>query len=169
MENADKALTTAQVALLKSVLKKLSSEFSRGSEDLRRIILIFHQIDTGQGGLIRQEMRRIPHEQIPVLKGEIDKLQNTGGIEHLISPFPSPVILVRKRDGSGRLCIDYKKLNAISKKDAHPLSRIEDIFVTLSGSKFFTTLDMAMGYHQVEVHLDDREKTEFITSFGLFH
>ncbi len=158
MANADKALTAAQLVSLESVLKKYSSAFSRGSEDLGRTSLILHKIDTGDGGPIRQGMRRIPHEQIPVLKTEIDKLQKAGAIEPSISPFASPVILVRKKDGTMRLCIDYRKLNAITMKDAHPLPRIEDIFNTLSGSKFFTTLDMAMGYHQVEDHPDDREK-----------
>ena len=84
------------------------------------------------------------------------------------SPFASPTILVKKKDGSMRLCIDYRKLNAVTKKDAHPLPRIEDIFDTLTDSKFFCTLDLAMGYHQVEVHPDDREKTAFSTPFGLF-
>ncbi len=167
MSNADKALTAAQVVSLESVLKKYSSAFSRGSEDLGRASLIFHKIDTGDGGPIRQGMRRIP-QQIPVLKEEIDKLQKAEAIEPSISPFASPVILVRKKDGTMRLCIDFKKLNAITKQNAHPLPRIEDIFDTLSGSKYFTTLDMAMGYHQVEVHPDDREKTAFTTPFGLF-
>ena len=66
-----------------------------------------------------------------------------------------------------RLCIDYRKLNSLTKKDAHPLPRIEDIFDTLSGSKYFTTLDLAMGY-QVEVRHEDREKTAFNTPYGLF-
>ena len=67
-----------------------------------------------------------------------------------------------------RLCIDYRKLNSLTKNNAHPLPRIEDIFDTLSGSKFFTTLDLAMRYHQVEVVPEDREKTAFSTPFGLF-
>ena len=67
-----------------------------------------------------------------------------------------------------RLCIDYLKLNAVTKTDAHPLPRIEDIFDTLTSSKFFCTLDLAMCYHQVEVHPEDREKTAFSTPFGLF-
>ena len=84
------------------------------------------------------------------------------------SPFASPTILVKKKDGSMRLCIDYRKLNAVTKKDAHPLPRIEDLFDTLTGSKFFSRLDLAIGYHQVEVHPDDREKTAFSTPFRLF-
>ena len=67
-----------------------------------------------------------------------------------------------------RLCSDYRKLKAVTKKEAHPLPHIEDIFDTLTGSKFFCTLDLAMGYQQVEVHPDDREKAAFSTPFGLF-
>ena len=67
-----------------------------------------------------------------------------------------------------QLCIDYRKLNSVIKNDAHPLPLIEDIFDTLSRSKFFTTLDLAMGYHQVEVLPEDREKTAFSIPFGLF-
>ena len=67
-----------------------------------------------------------------------------------------------------RLCIDYRKLNSVTKKDAHPLPRIKDIVDTLSGSKFCSTLDLAMRYHQVEVLPEDREKTAFSTPFGLF-
>ena len=98
----------------------------------------------------------------------IDKLHKAGAIEPSISPFANPVILVHKKDGTMKLCINYRKLNVITKKDAHPLPRIEDIFDTLSGSKLITTLDMAMGYHEVKVHPDDSEKTAFTTPFGLF-
>ena len=100
-------------------------------------------------------MRRISHEQIGVLKAEVDKLQSARMVELSSSPFASPNILV-KQDGSWRHCIDYCKLNSVTKKDAHPLPRIEDIFDTLAGSKLFMTLDLTMGYHQVDVHPDDR-------------
>ena len=113
-------------------------------------------------------MRRIPHEQLPVLKSEIEKLQHMGAIEPSFSPFASPTILVKKEDWTMRLCIDYRKLNSITKKDAHPLPRIEDIFDTLAGSKYFSTLDLAMGYHQVEVHPEDREKTALICCLDCF-
>ena len=110
----------------------------------------------------------MPHEHIGILKGEVEKLQKIKAIKPSTSPFASPTILVKKKDGTMRLCIDYRKPNSITKKDAHPLPRIEDIFDTLSGSKFFSTLDLAMGYHQVEVRPEDREKTAFSTPFGLF-
>ena len=68
-------------------------------------------------------------------------------IEPSISLFASPTILVKKKDETMPQCIDYRKLNLITKNDAQPLPRIEDMFDTLSGSRYFTTLDLAMGYH----------------------
>ena len=168
MANADPTLSPQQRSLLFDLLSKHSSVFSAGPEDMGRTNLIYHKIELEQPEPIRQGLRRIPHEQISVLRSEVDKLQKMGAIEPSQSPFASPTILVKKKDGSMRLCIDYRKLNSVTKKDAHPLPRIEDIFDTLSGSKYFTTLDLAMGYHQVEVRPEDREKTAFSTPFGLF-
>lgn len=77
-------------------------------------------------------------------------------------------MVVRKPDGTLRLCIDYRRLNNETHKDAHPLPRIEDLFDMLVGSKYFTTLDLASGYYQVEVLPNDREKTAFVTPSGLY-
>ena len=91
-----------------------------------------------------------------------------GAIEPSTSPFSRPTILVKTKDGTMRLCIDYRKLNSFTKKNAHPIPRIEDIFDTISGSKYFTTLDLGMGYHQVQIRPEYREKTAFNTLYGLF-
>ena len=168
MENADSSLTLDQKAMLKTLLQKHSTVFSTGPIDMGRTNLIYHKIELDADSVVRQGLRRIPHEQLPILKNEMEKLQKMGAIEPSTSPFSSPTILVKKKDGTMRLCIDYRKLNSFTKKDAHPLPRIEDIFDTLSGSKYFTTLDLAMGYHQVEVRPEDREKTAFNTPYGLY-
>ena len=139
------------------VLNKHSETVTASAEDLKRTNLIYHTINIGDSGPVRQGIRGIPHEQIGVLKAEIDKLQSARIVEPLSSPFASPTILVIMTNGSWRLCTDFRNLNSLTKKDAHPLPRIEDIFDTLARSKFFPTLALAMGYHQVEVHSDDRE------------
>ena len=140
-----------------ALLNKHSKAFSASAEDLGRTYLIYHTIDIGDSGPVRQGMKHIPHEQIEVLKAEVDKLQSACMVEPSCSPFASPTILVKTTDGSWRLYIDFRKLNSVTKKDAHPLPRVENIFDTLAGSKFFTTLDLEMEYHQVELHLDDQE------------
>ena len=84
------------------------------------------------------------------------------------SPWASPIVLVKKKDGSTRFCVDYRKVNGVTRKDAYPLPRVDDTLDTLAGAKWFTTLDLVSGYWQVEVHKDDQEKTAFCTSDGLF-
>ena len=159
MKIANKALVPEKHVLLERLLRKHSTAFAAGRTDLGSTSLIYHRIEIGDSGPVRQLMRRVQHEHIPVLMSEIDKLQKEGAVMPSTSPFASPTILFKKNNGSMRLCIDYQKLNAVTKMDAHTLPRIEDIFDTLTGSKFFCTLDLAMGYHQVEVHPDDREKS----------
>ena len=74
------------------------------------------------------------------------------------SPWSSPIVLVRKKDGSLRFCVDYRKVNAVTKKDAYPLPRVDETLDTLSGSQWFSTLDLLSGYWQVEMSPTDREK-----------
>ena len=85
------------------------------------------------------------------------------------SPWSSPIILVQKKDGSLRFCVDYRKVNEVTRKDAYPLPRIDDTLDTVAGSLWFTTLDLMSAYWQVEVEEKDRDKTAFCTREGLFH
>nr|VZI51219.1 unnamed protein product [Spirometra erinaceieuropaei] len=83
------------------------------------------------------------------------------------SPWSSPIVLVKKKDGSMRLCIDYRKLNAVTKKDSFPLPRIDTTLDAIAGNIMFSTLDLASGYWQVEVRPSDREKTAFAVPSGV--
>ena len=95
-------------------------------------------------------------------------MQESKVIQPSTSPWASPVVLVRKKDGTLRLCIDYRKLNSVTKGDAFPMPRITDLLDQLRQSKFFTTLDLKSGYWQVRVHPDSCEKTAFVTHGGLY-
>ena len=89
-------------------------------------------------------------------------------IQLLKSPWASPIVLVHKKDGSWQFCIDYQKVNAVTRKDAYPLLRIDDTLDTMAGSKWFSTSNLLSGYWQVEVDECDKEKTAFCTSDELF-
>ena len=83
------------------------------------------------------------------------------------SPWASPVVLVKKKDGTTRFCVNYRKVNAVTRKDGYPLPRVDDTLDTLAGSKWFSTLDLISGYWQVEMSPQDQEKTAFCTPEGL--
>lgn len=155
MAYADTILTPDQRIALETLLIKHSEGLSTKSEDMDRTNLLYYKINIADNGPVRQELRRIPHEQITMLKAKVDKLQKMGAIEPSISPFVSTTILVKMKDGTMRFCNEYRKLNVITKKIEHPFPRIEDIFDTFSGFQYFKTSDLAMDYHQVEVHSGD--------------
>jgi transposase InsO family protein len=103
-----------------------------------------------------------------VIKEYIDKMQKEGIIQKSDSPWASPVLLVAKKDGSWRFCVDYRKLNKVTVKDTYPLPRIDDTVDALAGAKFMSTFDLASGYYQISMDKESRSMTAFTTHHGLF-
>ena len=110
----------------------------------------------------------MPQLRCEEAKKLLDDMLIRAVIQPTSSLWASPVVLVPKKDGSFCFCIDYRKVNAVTRKDEYPLPRVDDTLDTLPGSKRFSTLDLLSGYWQVEVSPDDREKTAFCTHEGLF-
>ena len=110
--------------------------------------------------------RRIPYFQQDEVQQDISAKEAAGIVRKSTSPWAFPIVVVRKKDGSARICVDYRRLNDVPKKDAHPLPRIDDIFDALRGAKYFSTLDLASGYHVVPVDKTDQDKTGFVTPWG---
>ena len=142
--------------------------FSESDSDLGRTTVVKHSINTHENMPHKEPPRRIPFHLQPEVDKTIDDMLEKGIIEHSSSPWASGVVLVRKKDGSTRFCVDYRMLNSSTVKDAYPLPRIDDSLEQLSGAKLFSTLDLCSGYWQVEVEASDRFKTAFATRKGLF-
>ena len=96
-------------------------------------------------------------------KNQINDMLEAGIISPSSSAWSSPIVIVPKRDNTIRVCIDYRQLNKTLVKDSYPLPRIDDIFATLGKTKFFTSIDLKSGYHNIAVAPQDREKQRYIT------
>ncbi|GJZ13642.1 reverse transcriptase domain-containing protein [Tanacetum coccineum] len=111
---------------------------------------------------------RLAPSELEELSGQLKELQDKGFIRPSSSPWGAPVLFVKKKDGSFRMCIDYRELNKLTVKNRYPLPRIDDLFDQLQGSQFFSKIDLRSGYHQLRVHEDDIPKTAFRTRYGHF-
>ena len=120
------------------------------------------------GKPIAQRPYRAPLTKRHVIEEEITEMLRDGVIEPSQSPWASPVLLVPKRDGSTRFCVDYRRLNAVTVRDQYPLPQIQDIFDAMGGSSIFSTLDLKSGYWQIPVDERDKEKTAFTCHRGHF-
>ena len=161
-------VSSIQREQLLQLLLEFSDIFAAHPNDLGHTNVVTHHIDTGNAHPIRQQVRRAPVAKREETHRLLNDMLQNDVIQPSSSPWASPVVLVQKHDGSQRFCIDYRKLNRVTKRDAYPIPRIDDTLDTLAGSCWFSTLDLVSGYWQVEVAQQDREKMAFCVPEGLF-
>ena len=125
-------------------------------------------MDTGTAPPIKQSPQRPPLSAGDAENEIIDDMLRTGVIEASTSEWASPVCLVKKPDGSYRFCVDYRRVNAVSRKDAFPIPDIQDALDSLKGSRHFATLDLLSGYWQLPMTDRAKERSAFCTRRGLF-
>ncbi|MCO5599657.1 hypothetical protein L7F22_053762 [Adiantum nelumboides] len=111
---------------------------------------------------------RVSQAQQEEIMRQVSKLVEKGTVRPTSSPFCSPVLLVQKKDGTYRMCVDYRALNRITIKNRFLLPRVEDLFDKLQGSTYFSRIDLKSGYHQIRIVNEDIVKTAFCTTFGLY-
>lgn len=164
----DSPLSADQRSQLRSLLNEYRDVFALTPEELGRTGIVKHHIDTGNEPPIRLRPYRVAQTQRDKIAAHVEDMLDRNIIQPSVSPWAAPVVLVRKNDGQDRFCVDYRRLNQITKKDSYPLPRIDDTLDALSGVKYFSTLDLLSGYWQLEMDPSSREKTAFATHCGLY-
>ncbi|KAM8953265.1 adhesion G protein-coupled receptor F5-like [Pelodytes ibericus] len=130
--------------------------------------LATHRVETPGQHPLRQTPYRIPESVKDHMRKEIDEMLQLGVIEHSDSPWASPVVLVPKRDGTTRFCVDYQKLNDKTISDAYPMPRIDELLDKMARGQYLTTIDLCKGYWQIPLAEDAIPKSAFVTPFGLY-
>lgn len=117
---------------------------------------------------VHQHPYRVSYKEREAIRSQVKEMLRDDVIQPSTSPWASPVVLVEKKDKTLRFCVDYRKLNSVTKRDVYPLPRIDDALDRLRNARYFSSLDLKSGYWQIEVDERDREKTAFVTPDGLF-
>ncbi|KAG1956974.1 gag-pol fusion protein [Pimephales promelas] len=134
-----------------------------------RTSLVQHDIVLCDGAVPRRRSYRVPERLLTSLKEELDQMLTMNIIEPSRSDWCSPVVLVPKKDGSLRFCVDLRYLNSVSRFDSYPTPRIDELIDRLGQAKWITTIDLCKGYWQVPLTAQSKELTAFRTPWGLYH
>ena len=153
---------------LKQFLIKYAGQFSKNDFDIGFCDIIEHEIITSDVPPIKQNPRRIGPEQRFAADKIVEDLLDKGLIKHSKSPWASPIVMVKKKDNTYRMCIDYREVNKCSTLDAYPLPTVNQCISQLSRARWFCSTDLASGYWQVKMSKNSKEKTAFCTRKGLF-
>ena len=129
---------------------------------------IHHTIPTGNNHPVNSKPYRVNPEKQQIMDNEVHSMHTSGLIRPSQSAWSSPVVLVKKKDGRYRFCVDYRRLNQITTKDSYPLPNMEETIKQLAGSSYFSKLDLKSGYFQLPIDENDKPKTAFVTSRGLW-
>ena len=167
LERSSQHLSAQEKEEVRALLYEYHAVFSITDEDVGRTTYVKHTIETGDARPIKIPPRRIPLAKREIVDAEIARLLRLGLIRESSSPWAAPIVLV-ERNEKHRLCVDYRALNNVTKKDAFPVERPDAIFDALTGSKYFSGLDLRNGYNQIEMLEEHEPKTAFCVEDGLY-
>lgn len=149
-------------------LNTFSDVFSQNDLDFGHATHIRHHINLKDETPFKQRSRPIHPNDYEAVKKHLQALLDAGIIRESESPFSSPIVVVRKKNGDVRLCIDFRKLNLQTIRDAYALPNLEESFSALAGSQWFSVMDLKSGYYQIEMCEKDKSKTAFVCPFGFY-
>ncbi|KAK0413959.1 hypothetical protein QR680_007081 [Steinernema hermaphroditum] len=142
--------------------------FAVNDSELTQSDIVTHRIDTGSAAPIRANRRLVPQAMRKDVIAMVQKYLAQGVIRKSHSPWASPIVLVKKKDGSIRMCVDYRKLNNVTEKDAFPVPNINEMLSSFCNKKYFSTFDLLSGYWQIRMDPDSVQKTAFTSPLGLY-
>ena len=161
-------VTPKQREKIRTMLREESAVFMQNEDDIGYIDNLEMNINLEDNTPVQRQYYSIAKPLYPEVKAYIEDLLNRDWIQHSESAYSSPVVIVRKKCGSMRLCVDYRELNKKTHHDRYPLPRVQEMIDGLAGMKWFTTLDLGKAYHQGRVSPESQHKTAFILPFGLY-
>ncbi|KFD63429.1 hypothetical protein M514_24355 [Trichuris suis] len=168
IETTGAPLTVSQQGKLRGILSKFRNAFAASEFDIGRTSVLKHDIITDSNRPVRHPLRRLSPLERNEVSQLIQRMLDNKIIEPSNSPWAAGIVPVRKKDGSIRLCVDYRKLNEVSRRNAYPIPRVDETLEALAGARYFSTIDLLSGYWQVELTDAAKEKTTFINHDGLF-
>lgn len=166
--NCNPKLDTNQRQQLKGVLERYGDRFSNSLHDLGFTTITEMTIELIDDEPIVYRPYRMSYAERLLVSSMIQEMLDSNIIKESSSPYASPIIMVQKKTGDKRLCVDYRALNRKTKKDHYPMPRVEDQLDLLAGNTLFTSLDLASGYYQIPISEESRPKTAFVTPDGQF-
>ena len=166
--NMNSELTDGQRQQLRELLRGNEEGFAKTSMELGCCKVTQHTINVNGAKPIHQRARPNAWKERELIQEQVEKMKRQGVVEDSDSPWSSPVVLVKKKTGEWRFCVDYRKLNEVTVKDVYSLPKIDETLARLEGSKYFSIMDLQSGYHQIPLHPEDRQKTAFITADVLY-
>lgn len=161
LEGLEGRLGVDNAIAIRALLWKWRGAFARGEADLGRTTVVKHRIEMTDPAPFKQRYRRIPPAMVEEVRLHIKQLMDSGVIRPSHSPFSSNVVLVRKKDKSLRMCVDFRDLNRRTIRDAYDLPRIEESLDAVAGAKWFTVFDLKSGYFQLEIEEAHKHRTAF--------
>ena len=165
VSEAKQVIGSQDVNKFEDLIREYRDVFSTKDEPLGQTDIVKHEIKTS-GEPIKMRYRRVPTGLKEEAIQEEERMKKLGVIEPSESPWAAPVVLVRKKDGTLRYCIDYRRLNQVTQKDSYPLPNIQDCLDSLDGAKFFSSIDLCSGYWQVQLSEDAKDKSSFYGAGG---
>lgn len=165
---SDSPLSEEWKGRIRRKLNSIPEVFAKNDLDYGHTTAVKHKIRLSDPTPFKQRVRPIHPSDYEAVRLHLKELCDANIIRESESPFASPVVIVKKKSGQIRLCVDYRKLNLQTIKDAYALPNIEETFSALTGSKWFSVMDLKSGFYQVEMEEEDKPKTAFVTPMGFW-